>query len=81
MSRGRSERGGNILPHDRDTVFNATIIGDTLEVDQSHATAVHATEQNTIDDATRKEHRRRIKHIYTFFLINTLSMLPAGLER
>ena len=59
--------GGRIYLHEQE-IENALILVETLDVDDSHKATVISTENHKVEDGTRKEHRRRMKHVYSFFL-------------
>ena len=56
---------GRIHPHQRNANFTGTIIGDSIVLDDHHIQNVQSTEQYSIDTATKRGHRNRIRQIYT----------------
>lgn len=60
MARGN--RGGRVLPHERNTNNNAPILGADLNI-AGYEEAIHETNKFEISDNTRKDYRRRIVRI------------------
>ena len=66
--QNRRRNGGRIHPSQRDANFGGEILGSTIPIDEQYARDVHETEQFSLDIATKRGHRNRIKHVYEFFL-------------
>ena len=64
MARGKQT--GRILPHQRDTNDVAPIINSGTAINVQHAAAIQHTQAKEMEDKTHKEHRRRIRHLYTW---------------
>jgi hypothetical protein len=67
MARGQQRQTGRILPHQRDTNDVTPIINGGTVIDAEHAEAIQHTQAKDMEDKTRKEHRRRIRHLYTWW--------------
>ena len=63
MSTNR-QRGGHILPHQRDADFSGELLGNEIKIEDTHVENVQSVDQFSIDVETKKNHRNRIKHIY-----------------
>jgi hypothetical protein len=77
MPRGKRS-GGRILPHQRDTDDVTPIINDGAAIDAEHAEAIQFTEAKEMEDKTRKEHRRRIRHLYTWWHVQYIDYYENG---
>ena len=76
MARGKQT--GRILPHQRDTNDVAPIINGGTAIDAEHAAAIQHTQAKEMEDKTRKEHRRRIRHLYTWWHDNYIDYFENG---
>jgi hypothetical protein len=65
MARGNQT--GRILPHQRDTNDVTPIINGGTAINAEHAEAIQLTQAKEMVDKTCKEHRRRIRHLYTWW--------------
>lgn len=63
----RQHSGGRIHPHQRNANFDGELLGDNIVLEESHIEEVQAVEQFSIDTATKKNHRNRIKNIYNYW--------------
>ena len=83
MARGQQRQTGRILPHQRDTNdVTPIIIGAGTVIDAEHAEAIQHTQAKDMEDKTRKEHIRRLRHLYTWWqhtYMITLKMGPVPL--
>ena len=57
-----SSRRGRLHPHQRDANFSGALLGDNINIKEEHIEVVQSTEQFSIDETTKKNHRNRIKH-------------------
>ena len=76
MARGKQT--GRILPHQRDTNDVAPIINGGTAIDAEHAAAILHTQAKEMEDKTCKEHRRRIRHLYTWWHDNYIDYFENG---
>ena len=76
MARGKQT--GRILPHQHDTNDVAPIINGGTAIDAEHAAAIQHTQAKEMEDKTRKEHRRRIRHLYTWWHDNYIDYFENG---
>jgi len=56
----------------------APIINGGTAIDAEHAAAIQHTQAKEMEDKTRKEHRRRIRHLYTWWHDNYIDYFENG---
>ena len=78
MAQGKQT--GRILPHQRNTNDVAPIINGDTAIDAEHAAAIQHTQAKEMEDKTRKEHRRRIRHLYTWWHDNYIDYFATASE-
>jgi hypothetical protein len=65
-ARGQGRGGGRVRPHQRETQDDTAIIGEDLELSLEHQVSVQETLSSDMKDATRKDMRNRIRHVYVW---------------
>ena len=70
MVQRRGGQSGRIHVHERTVNDAAEIIGANIEIASEHQDEIIATEQSSMLDKTRREHRNRIARIYNWWMKN-----------
>ena len=66
MSTSR-QRGGRVLPHQRNADFSGEVLGDNITIEETHVHNVQSVEQYSIDLESKNNHMNRIKHVYQYW--------------
>jgi len=78
MDRGNQRQTGRILPHQRNTNDVTPIIDSGTAIDAKHAEAIQHTQAKEMKEKTCKEHRRHIRHLYTWWQHNYIDYFENG---
>ena len=70
MVQRRGGQSGRIHVHKQTVNDAAEIIGANIEIASEHQDEIIATEQSSMLDKTRREHRNRIARIYNWWMKN-----------